>query len=96
MKSLKLIILLIGILVLLIPSLGLTEEAKEGKEELEGKKVFKLEDVVVTAPEVKGAPGRTVLITKEEIEQKNTQNAIKILGYTRSTFETGKKAWGSD
>ncbi len=79
MKTLKLIILLIGILILSIPGLGLTEEAKEGKEELEEKKVFKLEDVVVTAPEVKGAPGRTILITKEEIDVKNTQNAIKIL-----------------
>jgi len=54
---------------------GLAHEMEKGK----GEKAVKLGEMVVTAPEVKGAPGRTVLITKEEIDAKNTQDAIKIL-----------------
>lgn len=79
MKNLKLIILLTGILLLSIPSLGLSEDTKDGGEKVEGKKIFQLEEVVVTAPEIQGTPGRTVLVTKDEIEAKNTQDAIKIL-----------------
>ncbi len=74
MKNLKLII------VLLLATIGIglsqTSFAAEKKKE---KKIFKLKEVVVTAPEVKGAPGRTVLITKDEINTKNTQDAINIL-----------------
>ncbi len=74
MKKLKLIlILLLGVICIGLPR---TCRAKENKKP---KKVTKLKEVVVTAPEVKGAPGRTVLITKDEIEAKNIQDAIKIL-----------------
>lgn len=62
--------------LLVIVSIGWAEEKKEGEKK---EKEAVLEEIVVTAPEVKGAPGRTVLITKEEIDLKNTQNAIKIL-----------------
>ena len=74
MKKSKLVLFLF-IIIFAISAPGLAQEIEKEKEE----KVFKLEEIVVTAPEVKGAPGRTTLITKEEIDIKNTQNAIKIL-----------------
>ena len=74
MKKSKLVLFLF-IIIFAISAPGLAQEIEKEKE----KKVFKLEEIVVTAPEVKGAPGRTTLITKEEINIKNTQNAIKIL-----------------
>nr|CBX31860.1 hypothetical protein N47_N26850 [uncultured Desulfobacterium sp.] len=50
--------------------------------------------MVVTAPEVQGAPGRTVLITKEEIDLKNTQNAIKILEHIPGVYLRPDKRTG--
>ena len=65
MRSLKLVILVIGILLLSVPSSGLTEEAKEGK------KVTRLEEMVVSATRseipVFDAPQSVTVISSEEI-----------------------------
>mgnify|MGYP000011622849 CR=1 FL=1 len=85
MKSLKLIILVIGILLLSVPSPGLTEEAKEGKREVEGKKIVKLEEMVVTATgrqtalKVFEKPQSITIIDREEIERKKPQSIGDLL-----------------
>ncbi len=49
MKSLRLIILVIGMLVLFVPGPALAEDAKQGKREAEGRKTIRLGEVVVSA-----------------------------------------------
>ena len=70
MKGLNLIILMMGILVLL-PGLALTQEAKQGKREVEGRKVIRLDEVVVSATRseipVFDAPQSVTVISSEEI-----------------------------
>jgi len=76
MNSLKLI--LIVILILLLPGLGLTEEAKEDKQEVKKKEVRKLEKVIVTgereedvveAPAAAKVPAVVDSTTKAELEK---------------------------
>ena len=78
MSRLKLITILILILILFIPSLGLTEEAKEEKKEVKEKKVRKLEKIVVTgereediveAPAAVKVPAVVESITREDLEK---------------------------
>ena len=70
MKGLNLIILMMGILVLL-PGLALTQEAKQGKREVEGRKVIRLGEVVVSATRseipVFDAAQSVTVISSEEI-----------------------------
>ena len=72
MKSLKLVIPVIGILLLSVPSPGLTEEAKEGKKEVEGEKVIKLKEMVV----------------KEEMIYEPQKSEVKIADSTTQIGET--------
>lgn len=80
MIGLKLIILLAGIISLFLPQGGWAEERKE-----EEKKVVNLGEVVVTATKtphpLKDVPVETILITREDIERTNAQNAMDILKY---------------
>jgi len=49
MKGSRLIILVIGILVFFVSSPGLTEEARQGKKGLDGRKVIRVGEIVVSA-----------------------------------------------
>ena len=71
MKGLRLIILVIGILVFFVSSPGLTEEARQGKKGLDGRKVIRVGEIVVSATRseipVFDAPQSVTVISSEEI-----------------------------
>jgi len=83
-KSFKLVIVLTGILMLLIPSLGLTEEAKEEEEE-----PIKLEKITVRCkrgidhPEV---PAVVESLTAEEIKKINVVGVEDVVKYQPALY----------
>ncbi|MFH1674794.1 MAG: TonB-dependent receptor plug domain-containing protein, partial [Pseudomonadota bacterium] len=76
MKKFLLLICLLG-LIFTIPGLVLAEEKEKEAD------IVQLEDVVVTATKtphtLKDVPVETVVITREDIERTNAQNALDIL-----------------
>jgi len=71
MKGFKLIVILAGVLIFIVPMFSFAGEVKES-EETEGYSVIKLEEIVVTGTKtekkVAEVPQAVVVITKEEIE----------------------------
>jgi len=84
MKGLKLIIMLVGILILSIPSLGLTEEDKERKEEGEKKEVIKLEKITVRGKrgiDHAQVPAVVESLTAEDIKKINVVGVEDVVKY---------------
>jgi len=78
MKKFLLLICLLG-LIFIIPGTALAEENEKEAE----KGIIKLEEIVVTATKtphtLKDVPVETVVITREDIERTNAQNAMDVL-----------------
>ncbi|MBW2052856.1 MAG: TonB-dependent receptor [Deltaproteobacteria bacterium] len=79
MKGFKLIVILAGVLILIVPMFSFAEEAKES-EETEGYSVIKLEEIVVTA-------------TKTEEEVARVPQAISVMT-TEDLLKTGEPTIG--
>jgi len=75
MKAVKTVVVLVGIISVILAQVSWAEEKKEG--------VIKLEQIVVTATKtphtLKDVPVETVVITREDIEKTNAQNAMDVL-----------------
>ncbi len=93
MKRLKLSLILLCILNLVLVQVSLAEEKEEGKQ-----KLFKLDEVVVTATKtphiLKDVPVETVVITKDEIEQSSAQTTSDLLRDTSGIFVRSEDAPG--
>lgn len=78
MKGLKLIVIVLGIMGLILAQVSWAEEEEEGEED-----VLELGEVVVTATKtphaLRDVPVETIVITREDIERTNAQNAMDIL-----------------
>ncbi|BBO93375.1 TonB-dependent receptor plug domain-containing protein [Desulfosarcina ovata] len=79
----QLAVLCLSLVLILGWSIPGSAQETENEEE---QNVLELEEIVVSAPEVRGAPGRTTVVTKEEIDLKNTRNAINVLEHIPGVY----------